>query len=273
MEIKSMGDELNFLKYSGIRGYEIDGIMDSLPAKEVPHIVGSDISESLYDSDDSERKKRELPNISGNAEMDKPHSPMLTSMLMDSKDVYAPSMEFQAESIKEIYDSISELHYDKWKSLDINERKTVLNNFEMEIALVEKRPSMPVGYERLSNGVMGYNDGNKLVISEKIMNSNNYSDYKETLNTLFHEGRHSYQNYNLYVKRTESSDETFNAWVVNREKLGYSSGNASFPFNLNEAFRQKSFYQYFTQPVEVDARLFAETVENKIGLNTRESYD
>lgn len=180
--------------------------------------------------------------------------------------MYAPSMEVQAEKIKEIFEATPELQYDNWKNLDIDERKQALNDFEKGIAKVEKRLSMPVECEKLSSGVMGYNDGRKLVVSENVLKSNDYVDYKETLNTLFHEGRHSYQNYNLYVHRTEPSDETYNAWVVNREKLGYSSGNVSFPFNLSESFRQKSFYQYYTQPVEVDARLFAETVERKIGL-------
>lgn len=273
MEIKSIGNGENTLIASEMKRHEIDGITDRLSVGEMPYIDRNEVDNNKYDIADSEREKGELPSICGDVWAEETHSPMLTAMIQESKEVYAPSMEVQAERIKEIYDATPELHYNKWKSLDINERKTVLNNFEREIATIEKRPSVPVEYERMSNGVMGYNDGRKLVVSEKVMNSNNYADYKETLNTLFHEGRHSYQNYNLDVKRTERSDEAFKAWEINRKELGYISGNLAFPFNLNEAFRQKCFNKYYTQPVEVDARLFAEIVEKKIGLNERDIYD
>lgn len=225
-----------------------------------------DMESSQFYDNDAEREVSELPYIADHDELEKNHSPLLTSWLANNE-AEAPGMEVQAERIGKIYESTPELHYDKWKFLDINERKGLINNFERQIALIEKRPPMPVVCEELSDGMMGYNNGKKIAISEKVMNGNLYSDYKNTMNTLFHEGRHSYQNYNLYVKRTESSDEAYNSWLVNRQKLGYSSGDTSFPFNLSESFRQKNFYKYYTQPVEVDARLFAETVENKIGLN------
>lgn len=256
--------ELNSLKLGEIRKCGTDVLEEKSWFSEIPHIDEHDIDSEQYEIDDSEREKIELPYIGDNTEK------MYISEAEKNEEIYAPSMEVQAEKINDIYNTIPELQYDKWKSLDLDERKVVLNDFEKRIAAIEKRPPMPVEYEKTRLGVMGYNDGKKLVISDRILRSDDFSDYKETLNTLFHEGRHSYQNYNLYVQRTERSDETYNAWVVNREKLGYSSGSALFPFNLSEVFRQKSFYQYYTQPVEVDARLFAETVENKIGLNARE---
>lgn len=84
-----------------------------------------------------------------------------------------------------------------------------MEGFEKKIADIEKRPAMPVRHEPTKAGVMGYNDGQKLVISDRLVVS---------LNTLFHEGRHSYQNYNLYTARTERNDELYNSWAVNREK-------------------------------------------------------
>ncbi|MCR5024066.1 MAG: hypothetical protein K6A90_07015 [Lachnospiraceae bacterium] len=242
-----------------------DDFRDGKPAPELPNDDFLDKTEYIGDSN---RELIELPEIVpyGEAEIERKGSLHTVEGDREQRDLYAPSMEMQAEKIKAIFEVTPELQYDNWKNLDINERKKVLNDFEKSIAKVEMRIPMPVGYEKLSGGVMGYTDGRKLVVSERVLKSNDYSDYKETLNTLFHEGRHSYQNYNLYVKRTEQSDEIFNSWVVNRKKLGYSSGDVSFPFNMSESFRQKSYYQYYTQPVEVDARLFAETVERKIGL-------
>lgn len=235
--------------------------------KSVPELPNDDFVDDVESTDDSNRDLIELPEIvPEGSTVENKHSQDSPQTNMGQWELYAPSMEVQAEKIKVIFDDTPEIQYDNWKNLNIDERKKALSDFEKEIAYIEKRISMPVEYEKLSGGMMGYTDGRKLVVSERVLKSNDYSDYKETLNTLFHEGRHSYQNYNLYVRRTEQSDETFNSWVINRKKLGYSSGDVSFPFNLSEAFRQKSFYQYYTQPVEVDARLFAETVERKIGL-------
>lgn len=231
---------------------------------ELPNDAFLDTTPSI---DDSSRESKELPKITcEDYELENKASSFSSEINREQREMYAPSMEIQAEKIKDIFENTPDLKYDNWKKLNIDERKKVLTDFEKDIARVEMRISMPVVYEKLSGGIMGYTDGRKLVVSESVLKSNEYSDYKETMNTLFHEGRHTYQNYNLYVRRTEPSDETFNSWVVNRKKLGYASGDVSFPFNLSESFRQKSFYQYYTQPVEVDARLFAETVERKIGL-------
>lgn len=264
MEIRGIDFEAKALKSNEINKNESDGLKDRSAVLEMPCIDGNDNGFVSYGIDDSERERMELPYINNDIEEKQVYSPLLTSIIKENEEMYAPSMEIQAEKIEKVFDVIPELHYDKWKLLDIDERKRMLNNFEKEIAAIEKRPPMPVEYEQTSKGVMGYNDGRKLVISERILGSNSFSNYKETLNTLFHEGRHSYQNYNLYVKRTERSEEVYNSWFVNREKLGYSPADVSFPFNLSEDFRKKSYYKYYTQPVEVDARLFAETVENKI---------
>lgn len=235
--------------------------------KSAPELPNDDFVDDAEFADDSSRNLIELPEIvHEDSSVENKYSQESSETNSGQWELYAPVMEVQAEKIKGIFDDTPEIQYDNWKNLNIDERKKALNDFEKDIAHIEKRISMPVEYEKLSGGVMGYTDGRKLVVYERVLKSNGYSDYKETLNTFFHEGRHSYQNYNLYVHRTEQSDETFNSWVINRKKLGYSSGDVSFPLNLDESFRQKSYYQYYTQPVEVDARLFAETVERKIGL-------
>lgn len=246
---------------------ETDDFNDRLSALELPNGDLTVNAASMESPNDSERESEEFPHITGfDDECESTHSPVLSELIQEQCEKYAPTMEVQAEKIKEIFEATPELQFDHWKNLDVDERKKILNDFEKDIAKVEKRYLMPVEYEKLCNGVKGYNDGQNLVVSEKVLRSNDYADYKEILNTFFHEGRHSYQNYNLYVSRTERSDETFDAWKANREELGYSSGDVSFPFNLSKSFRRKGFYRYYTQPVEVDARLFAETVERKLGL-------
>jgi hypothetical protein len=58
----------------------------------------------------------------------------------------------------------------------------------------------------------------------------------------------------LYEHRSEISDEKFNAWKVNLETIGYESG------------RKLGYEYYYTQPVEVDARIFAEAVTNHLSF-------
>lgn len=213
---------------------------------------------------DSERESMELPSLEEPVRGE--HSQLLNSMIDRAKEMYAPAMEVQAEKIKEIYQTMPELQFGEWRNLSAEERVKILGAFEEKIADIEKRNFIPVCHEPMEPGHMGYHDGQKLVISDQLICSNEYADYKTTLNTLFHEGRHAYQNHNLYICRTETSDETYDSWVVNRKKMGYSSGDTSFPFNLFSYFKEKCFNKYYTQPVEVDARLFAEAVEKKLGI-------
>lgn len=167
---------------------------------------------------------------------------------------FAPNMEVQAEEIRDIFYEIPELSFENWQNLDMDRRADVLNQFEEKIAAIEMRTSLPVAHEAMPAGRYGYCDGQKLVLSDSQLASNTYDDYREVLDTLFHEGRHAYQFYNLGVQRTEQSDELLQSWDSNLNKLGYQNAASV------------GFYRYYTQPVEVDARLFAETVIKKIGI-------
>lgn len=172
---------------------------------------------------------------------------------------FAPNMEIQAQEIKDVFSEFSELRFDKWKELSVEQRTSVLNEFEQRIADIEMRDVMPVEHEETRPNLLGYYDGEKLVISDNLMGNDSYGAYKEVLNTLFHEGRHAYQFYNLDVKRTEANSEMVEAWRVNIKEMGYEPGKSSL-------FSNNGFYRYYTQPVEVDARTFAATVIDKLGV-------
>ncbi len=180
---------------------------------------------------------------------------------LEGTEEFAPSMEVQAAEILDVYRDIPELSFDRWKELDVDQRAEVLNVFEQKIAEIEMRDAMVVEHEATKTSLMGYYNGSKLVISDNLLSSDNYEAYKETLNTLFHEGRHAYQDYNLYVARTEASSELVESWRVNLQELGYESASG-----LQSIFSNKGYYKYYTQPIEVDARFFAETVVNKLNL-------
>ncbi len=172
---------------------------------------------------------------------------------------FAPSMEIQAEEISEFFREIDDLQFDRWKELDMGGRIEALFALEKETAEIAHRPPLEVTYEAMEDTTFGYFDGSRIVLSEKFLSSDSYEDYKEVLDTVFHEGRHGYQNYNLREERVDQSQELVESWRVNKDILGYKNGE-------NSLIKELGFYEYYTQPVEVDARVFAETVIAKLDL-------
>lgn len=181
-------------------------------------------------------------------------------MQMDETREFAPSSEVQAAEIREAFLDIPELQYAKWVELDGDQRVEALNKLEQQVAEISMRNPMDVQMASFDKEtLMGTFDGTTLNIADHSLMDNSYDGYKETLNTLFHEGRHAYQDYNLYVERVEQSQEMVDSWKVNNVDLGYDNGDRLI-------FKDRGYLEYYTQPVEVDARVFAETVMNELGL-------
>ena len=198
-----------------------------------------------------------LENMDNMEEVD--NKSMLPEFLqMDETKEFAPSMEIQALEIKDVFMDLPELHFDQWKELGVEERIDVLNEFEDKIAEIEHRNPMDVRYEAMESNIMGYFDEKSLVLAEQLVCDDSYDSYKETLDTLFHEGRHAYQNYNLNVERVEQSAEMVESWNVNKNILGYKNGESVIP--------ELGYLEYFSQPVEVDARVFAEKVIDSLNI-------
>ena len=164
---------------------------------------------------------------------------------------FAPSMEIQAEEIHNVFCEIPELSFDKWQELSIERRVELLGEFEKKVAEIEMRAPLSVHHEATIPALKGYFDGNKIVISDNVITQNDKASYREVLNTLFHEGRHAYQFHNIFSERTERNDELFKSWDVNIKQLGYQPSKGCSLMGYN---------RYFCQPVEVDARVFAEVV-------------
>lgn len=198
-----------------------------------------------------------MDNLDNMEEVD--NKSMLPEFLqMDETKEFAPSMEIQALEIKDVFMDLPELHFDQWKELGVEERIDILNEFEDKIAEIEHRNPMDVRYEEMESNIMGYFDEKSLVLAEQLVCDDSYDSYKETLDTLFHEGRHAYQNYNLNVERVEQSAEMVESWNVNKNILGYKSGESIIP--------ELGYLEYFSQPVEVDARVFAEKVIDSLNI-------
>lgn len=170
----------------------------------------------------------------------------------------APSMEIQAAMIREIFLNSEPLQFENWTRLSLDERVIALNQLEEGVALISCRDAMPVLAEQLPIRRAGYCNGEILALNQKYIMSNDYRDYRTMLNTFFHEGRHGYQFYNLNKNRVEANRALLESWENNFLLESYRS------FRLD--FKDWGFRRYQEQPVEVDARVFAETVLNSLEL-------
>ena len=99
---------------------------------------------------------------------------------------------------------------------------------------------------------MGYHEkgllGERIVINSELVKSDNPNCYFEVLDTVVHEGRHSYQTYNMEQRQTHTSYGDLTNWKTNLDKYGYQDAQIC------------GFKLYWMQPVEADARKFAEDV-------------
>ena len=147
----------------------------------------------------------------------------------------APSDMEQVEQISDVMIDLEGLHFEEWKDLSLEERVEVLNDLERRISKIEHRPACPIqvenlgyiteGYGRLQ-GHMGYHQttfwgSERIVINSELVKSNNPLFYNEVLNTVVHEGRHSYQTFNVEKRETHTSKGDLTNWHVNLEKYGY----------------------------------------------------
>lgn len=176
----------------------------------------------------------------------------------------APSMEVQARELSEYFRETPELQYENWKDLDADQRLEALENLEMEAAAVAHRLPMAVRLEAMGDTTMGYQHAGELVLNEKVVQSNDFDDYVQSLNTLLHEGRHAYQSFNLGLAKlgippVEQNTEYVNAWSVNLETLGYDDPSDFWWDGMG-------YERYYTQPIEVDARAFADEGIRQMGL-------
>ncbi len=180
-----------------------------------------------------------------------------------------PSQYLESPNDMEQVDMISDVMIDTeglrladWKNLLLSDRVELLNNLEHKIAEIEHRPPCPIEVKDLGEikenagalqGHMGYHEttfwgGEKIVINSELVRSNEFSFYNEVLDTVIHEGRHSYQTYNLEQRETHTSKGDLTNWHVNMDKYGYQNAQLW------------GFKSYWMQPVEADARKFAEDV-------------
>lgn len=180
-----------------------------------------------------------------------------------SMEQLAPPDAVQTEMIAEAVKDMGSFEFGQWEKLSPEERISAVQQLENKVAEIEMRPPMQVSIQDLGDGYYGYQDyaNGSIVINSDLMASKEYKDYYEVLDTLFHEGRHAYQFTNVFGHATEQNSELVEAWRINLVDLGYESGKSGI---LD--FRNLGFKRYLAQPIEVDARVFAEDVMKQIGI-------
>lgn len=171
---------------------------------------------------------------------------------IDSIYLEAPENLIQINEIAEEMSKIGELDYSKWITLPLAQRMDVLQHLEKEVAFITHRPSCKLFVEDLGNDYLGYysEETGDIVLNQNYLTSNSFNDYQVVLDTLIHEGRHAYQHYNLYEREVHPLHGDISNWELNEFEYGYQ----------DVAFY--GFKAYEMQPLETDARSFAENVLN-----------
>lgn len=174
----------------------------------------------------------------------------------EKKEAERFSEEVQVNRLAEYLQGMDDIKLEKWKDLSLEERREVLQKIENMAAEIGGRPALEVVVTQLPAGTRGAMDwGSKQInMNEALVSSDTPEDLRQAVKTLVHEGRHAYQFSNVFESRREPNSEKFEAWCVNLETMGYLSAS------------EYGFQLYYTQPVEVDARVYSESVVSRIKI-------
>lgn len=160
----------------------------------------------------------------------------------------APSDSIQISESVESLEKIFGARFEDWKGLSLDQRVDTLQAIENKIAEIAHRPSCNLNVQNLGEGYYGYFDPQtkEITVNNYYINSENFNDYKECLDTIIHEGRHAYQDYNMTEREVHPRGTEVDNWRLNNDSsIGYLDAQ-DWGFEL---------YEY--QPMESDARAFA----------------
>lgn len=186
--------------------------------------------------------------IDANAEV----SELLDSVKDTIDPIYleAPNDSVQITEAAEAMFGIEGLDYDSWHSMDVSERAEVLQNLENTISAIAHRPACQLNVSKMGDKVCGYFDPDtkQLFINSDYLAQDSFAAYKENLDTIIHEGRHAYQDYNMTSRIVHPREGEVQNWLINEHKLGYLEA------------QKYGMELYRTQPLEADAFAFASDV-------------
>jgi len=157
------------------------------------------------------------------------------------------SDEQQIESASTIFKEMHSIQPETWNDLDENLRAKTLQEVEDIIAVYQNRPTSHIKIKPMDSQLYGYYDGNTIYLNQSNISE---KDSKNAVETILHEGRHSYQQFAIQHPWIHSDTKEVNAWRR----------------NLRHYFDPSKYGQelYESQPVEVDARRYVEKICNNI---------
>ena len=173
----------------------------------------------------------------------------------------APTDVEKINIISDGLNNFENLNPEAWEAMTPEQRLDLLSQVENFVSDVTLRPPCDVVMETMDSDLNGYNLGDKIALNKELLQDGSASSMEQALKTVLHEGRHAYQNWNIDVAQVEPNSELVDSWRLNRD-MGYQNGECG-PFD----FQQMGLKKYLTQPVEVDARVFAESVLQATNLN------
>jgi hypothetical protein len=148
-------------------------------------------------------------------------------------------------------DSLHLLNNSEWNKASVQYKASVMQSIENEVARREGRTPCNVSLfsDPPSDGKItaGYYSQGEIGINEYHLQG----EPKECLNTILHEGRHAYQDQAVKGEISHHNQAEVKAWTKNTQP-----GNYITPEQNRRAYTQ--------QPVEVDAREYAEITSMQI---------
>lgn len=198
-----------------------------------------------------------------NLSMMKGRSPVWDEFITKLQPEYleAPVDKIQWTEIGEELCNVEELKIEKWQQLSLNERLEVLQRIENTAAYIEHRPACEVKMRKLDSRTNGHfipNDGITMNTSRMKASAESQESLDKLLETLIHEGRHSYQHYNIYTRMVHSSPAQVAQWRENWPNYFDGECIEMGGLHIRTPFlRQTGFRLYYYQPLETDARVFA----------------
>lgn len=149
--------------------------------------------------------------------------------------------------------ALQNLTDETWRGLQVDEKLAILRAIEQETALREGRQPCKVVGEFIPSNEDGitlgyYNRGTRLITinTEQLDPRGKYgNDYGRMVNTILHEGRHAYQHQAVAGEIDHDDKQELATWADNMQPGHYIT-------------YERNPRGYFNQPIERDARSFAE---------------
>jgi glycosyltransferase involved in cell wall biosynthesis len=167
------------------------------------------------------------------------------------------------DQIVQALQQVEGLKPDVWKGLDAGQRVNVMQQVETTVAGIQGRPPMRVEPAKLDLGTVGEYDPatGTIKVNEVALNHGTLKDAlghllvaqgdeQSILETVLHEGRHAYQHFAVATPGFEPNTDQVNSWHDN----WFANGGRNY--EQPSLWNPLQNHQYWTQPVETDARSF-----------------